>query len=40
MYACILGNFCGGPIFVDFMGIMSLFMKIRPMENLYSIEWV
>ena len=34
------GEFLRGPIFVDFVGIMSLFMKIRPMKNLYSIEWV
>ena len=41
MHVCpYTGEFLGGPIFVAFMGIMLLSMKIRPMKNLYSIEWV
>ena len=41
MHVCLYTEeFLGGPIFVAFMGIMLSFTKIRPMKNLYSIEWV
>ena len=37
MYVCpYTGEFLGGPIFVAFMGIMLLSMKIRPMKIIVS----